>query len=42
MDEINYNQILGRTEEEAQIIQILTSFEANKNNLLFKKGIYIW
>ena len=42
MDEINYNQILGRTEEEAQIIQILTSFEANKNNLLFKKGIYIY
>ena len=42
MSSINYNQILGRTEEEAQFMQILSSFEANKNNLLFKKGIYIY
>jgi hypothetical protein len=42
MSSINYNQILGRTEEEAQFMQILSSFEANKNNLLFKKGIYVY
>lgn len=42
MEAINYNQILGRTEEESQFMQILSSFEANKNNLLFKKGIYIY
>lgn len=39
---INYNQILNRTEEEAQLMQILSSFDDNKNNLLFKKGIYIY
>ena len=42
MSLIDYNEILGRKEEEAQFMQILSSFEANKNNLLFKKGIYVY
>ena len=42
MSLIDYNEILGRKVEEAQFMQILSSFEANKNNLLFKKGIYVY
>jgi hypothetical protein len=41
MNDVNYNQLLNRGEEEKAFIDILSSFESNKNNLLFKKGIYI-
>jgi hypothetical protein len=41
MNDENYNQLLNRGEEEKAFIDILSSFESNKNNLLFKKGIYI-
>jgi len=42
MDQLNVNKILNREEQEKDIKNILKEFEANKNNLLFKKGIYIY
>ena len=42
MNDVNYNQLLNRGEEEKAFIDILSSFESNKNNPLFKKGIYVY
>ena len=42
MEELNINQILNREEKSENIKDILRNFEQNKNNLLFKKGIYIY
>jgi DNA polymerase III delta prime subunit len=42
MDKLNINKILNRYEQEKEIKKILNDFECNKNNLLFKKGIYIY
>jgi hypothetical protein len=42
MDDLNLNQILNRETIAKNIKDILTNFEANKNDLLFKKGIYIY
>jgi DNA polymerase III delta prime subunit len=42
MENLNLNHILNRDEIENNIKEILTDFETNKNNLLFKKGIYIY
>lgn len=42
MENINLNKILKREENVQYVKDILTTFEANKNNLLFKKGIYIY
>jgi hypothetical protein len=42
MDELNINKILNREEQEREIKNILKDFELNKNNLLFKKGIYVY
>ena len=42
MDKLNINKILNRYEEEKEIKKILNDFECNKNNLLLKKGIYIY
>ena len=41
MDQLNINSILNRKDQETAIKTILTNFEQNKNNPLFKKGIYI-
>ena len=42
MENLNLNKLLNR-EDKADIIKnILISFEKNKNNLLFKKGIYVY
>lgn len=42
MNDLNINKILNR-ESNANIIKdILKSFDANKDNILFKKGIYIY
>ena len=41
MEELNINSILNRNQQVSNIKQILGSFEQNKNNPLFKKGIYI-
>jgi DNA polymerase III delta prime subunit len=42
MEDLNINKILNREEQENTIKSILLDFEANKNNLLFKKGIYVY
>jgi DNA polymerase III delta prime subunit len=42
MDQLNINQILGREDAANKIKEILKNFELNKQNLLVKKGIYIY
>ena len=42
METIDFNQTFQREEKESQIISILKNFELNKNNMLFKKGIYVY
>ena len=42
MEELNINKICCREENAANIKKILQDFELNKNDLLFKKGIYIY
>ena len=42
MEQLNINNILNRQEQENEIKSILREFEINKNNLLFKKGIYVY
>jgi len=42
MDKLNINKILNREDQENIIRSILLDFEDNKNNLLFKKGIYVY
>jgi len=42
MEELNINQILNREDKASSIKNILRDFEVNKNNLLFKKGIYVY
>jgi hypothetical protein len=42
MNKIDLNKILNREENASNIKSILRNFELNKNNLLFKKGIYIY
>jgi len=42
MKELNLNKILNREEQANNIKDILKEFELNKNNILFKKGIYVY
>jgi replication factor C subunit 1 len=42
MEQLNINKLLNRESEAQQIKNILRNFELNKNNLLFKKGIYVY
>jgi DNA polymerase III delta prime subunit len=42
MEELNINNILNRDDKANIVKDILKSFEQNKNNLLFKKGIYVY
>ena len=42
MEELNINKILSREEKANNIKDILLSFEKNKNNVLIKKGIYVY
>ena len=42
MNDLNINQILNREEKSSNIKDILINFEKNKNNVLFKKGIYVY
>lgn len=42
MENLNINSILDRDEKSNTIKEILRSFEANKNNMLIKKGIYVY
>jgi predicted ATPase len=42
MEHLDFNKILNREEKANSIKEILRNFENNKNNLLFKKGIYVY
>ena len=42
MDKLNVNKILNRDAKSEFIKTTLRSFESNKNNLLFKRGIYVY
>jgi hypothetical protein len=42
MEELNINKILSREDKVLNIKDILKQFELNKNNILFKKGIYVY
>jgi len=42
MEELNINKILNREDKASSIKDILSAFEQNKNNMLFKKGIYVY
>lgn len=42
MDKLNINKILNRDEKSEFIKATLVAFESNKNNLLFKRGIYVY
>jgi len=42
MNDLNINQLLNREEKSSNIKDILINFEKNKNNVLFKKGIYVY
>ena len=42
MESLNFNKIFNREEKASSIKDILINFELNKNNLLFKKGIYVY
>ena len=42
MDELNVNKMLNREEKSDSIKAILRAFEKNRDNVLFKKGIYVY
>jgi len=42
MEKININKILDRNEKKNNIKEILNQFEINKNNVIYKKGIYVY
>ena len=42
MEELNINSLLDRNNIEMELIQSLNYFEENKNNVLTKRGIYIY
>ena len=42
MEELNINNILNREDKSDNIKEILKAFDKNRDNLLFKKGIYVY
>jgi DNA polymerase III delta prime subunit len=42
MEQLNINKILNREEQENYIKSVLADFDMNKNNLSFKRGIYLY
>ena len=42
MDQLNLNNILERNHEKNLLINTLTYFEKHKNNVLTKRGIYVY
>ena len=42
MEALNLNKLLNREEKANFVKEILNSFELNKNNMAFKKGIYVY
>ena len=42
MEELNINKLLNRQDKSESIKEILRSFDKNIDNILFKKGIYVY
>ena len=42
MEGLNINELLNREDKSDYIKELLVDFEKNKNNVLFKKGIYVY
>ena len=42
MEQLNINLLLERIEEEKKLMECLNIFEANKKNVLTKRGMYIY
>jgi hypothetical protein len=42
MEDLEINTILNRTEQAEQVRNILRNFEANRNDVLLKRGIYVF
>ena len=42
MEQLNLNLLLNRQENEKQLVDCLNVFEANKKNVLTKRGMYIY
>ena len=42
MDKLNLNQLLNREEDANKIKELLKNFELHKNDILLKRGIYIY
>ena len=42
MEDLNINKILNREDKSNFIKEVLTNFDKNKNDMLLKKGIYIY
>jgi len=42
MEQLNINHILGRNQEEKKFIECLEHFEKEKQNILTKRGVYIF
>ena len=42
MESLNINYLLHRTESEDKFTEYLTYFENNKDNLLTKRGVYVY
>ena len=42
MEQLNINHLLDREEQEKKLINSLNYFESNKQNILTKRGMYIY
>jgi len=42
MEELNINKVLNREDKSESIKEILRAFDKNRDNILFKKGIYVY
>ena len=42
MDQLNFNNILGREQIAHSIKNVLTHFNQHKTDLSFKRGIYVY
>ena len=42
MEQLNINHILDRNQEEKKFIECLEHFEKEKQNILTKRGVYIF
>ena len=42
MEQLNINHLLDREEQEKKLINSLNYFESNKQNILTKRGMYVY